>query len=112
MWQPFGTNSSTNATWAPAPTQRGTLDVLSSCLLTLVLCTYSCLHLNIPEYGKTHWSQKLKKLTPWVLLGIFAPELVSIFLVLVDMQTADMYIYRLRILLLNSVWLLADSRSK
>jgi hypothetical protein len=69
MWQPFGTNSSTNATWTPAPTQRGTLDVLSSCLLTLVLCTYSCLHLNIPEHGKTHWSQKLKKSTPWVLFG-------------------------------------------
>lgn len=32
-----------------APNVRGTLDILWSCLATIIACTYTVLHLNIPE---------------------------------------------------------------
>ncbi|KAH6619005.1 hypothetical protein C7974DRAFT_342103 [Boeremia exigua] len=79
MWEPFGTQpANATAYWKPAPSERGTFGILSTCILTLLLCVYTSLHLNIPVHKVTHWSQK-----PWVLktfgvlVGLCAPELVA-----------------------------------
>ncbi|KAF2832754.1 hypothetical protein CC86DRAFT_452155 [Ophiobolus disseminans] len=78
MWPPFGiANANTTATWKSSSTERGTLDLLSSCIITLVLCVYSCLHLNIPEHERTRWYHKVGKQAIWILLGIFTPEMVT-----------------------------------
>lgn len=69
----FG-NSSNTTSWEPQPTHRGTFGLVSSCLITLFLCVWTALHLNIPEYGKAHM-QKWHKLA-WLVVGFFAPELV------------------------------------
>lgn len=50
------------------------MDILQSCLLTLVACIYTALHLNVPE--KTAWYQILWSKTQWVALTLFAPEIV------------------------------------
>lgn len=39
---------------------------------------YSTLHLNIPEYGKTHWFQLAKRKAGWLCVGLFAPEIVRL----------------------------------
>lgn len=60
--------------WVNSPNVRGTMDILQSCLLTLVACIYTALHLNVPE--KTAWYQILWSKTQWVALTLFAPEIV------------------------------------
>lgn len=68
-------SSSTNVGWVSDPNGRGTAGLVTSCVLTLGLCAWSALHLNIPPKGETqrqYWSRNVR----WVLLGVFIPELV------------------------------------
>lgn len=62
-------------TWFSAPNFRGTWDLIVSCVLTLTICVWSALHLNVPTEGSTLKQRNLRR-TRWILLGIFAPELV------------------------------------
>ena len=70
-----GGNSTQTAFWHPVPTYRGTYNILSACLVTIGLCVWSALHLNVPKYGKAsrQWWRKVK----WLFVGLFAPELVA-----------------------------------
>ena len=70
----FGTNTQ-QAHWQPDPDGRGTSSLLQTCLLTLGLCIYSAIHLNIPRHrasGREKFVAKLK----WLTIALFAPELV------------------------------------
>lgn len=78
MFSPYGSNSSINATsefWRPNPSTRGTYDILSTCVITMSLCVWSALHLNIPEYGSS--SHGLPSKIRWVLIGLLVPEVVA-----------------------------------
>ena len=55
------------------PNVRGTMDILQSCILTLVACIYTALHLDVP--GKTTWQFLLREKSKWVAITLFAPEL-------------------------------------
>jgi hypothetical protein len=70
-----GGNSTQIPFWHPVPTYRGTYNILSACLVTIGLCVWSALHLNVPKYGTTsrQWWRKVK----WLFVGLFAPELVA-----------------------------------
>ncbi|KAK3377186.1 hypothetical protein B0T24DRAFT_524400, partial [Lasiosphaeria ovina] len=57
-----------------SPETRGTLAILWSCLVTLVACIYTALHLNIPVVSGT-WNRFLQK-AKWTVIALFAPELV------------------------------------
>lgn len=57
------------------PSGRGTISLLTSCFLTLVLCVWSALHLNIPPPDQTTLDGLLLSFK-WILAGICAPELV------------------------------------
>lgn len=57
------------------PDGRGTPSLIISCVLTLVLCVWSALHLNVPAKGQTAL-QKLTLNTRWIIAGIYCPELV------------------------------------
>ena len=57
------------------PDGRGTLGLLFSCLLTLVLCVWSALHLNVPK--QKDFGRELPLYARWIFTGIFAPELVA-----------------------------------
>lgn len=61
--------------WYSAPNFRGTWDLVVSCVLTLVICVWSALHLNIPVETSRLRERNVRRLR-WVLLGIFAPEVV------------------------------------
>lgn len=78
MWEPFGT-SIANATgrWHDGPNERGTFAILSTCFITLVICTYTSLHLNIPEHQWESWTVILWRKMGWLIIGVFAPDYVS-----------------------------------
>ncbi|KAI9172593.1 hypothetical protein HJFPF1_02099 [Paramyrothecium foliicola] len=68
-------SSNETTSWRSEPNGRGTFSLISSCILTLVFCVWSALHLNVPPAKATSSRSALEK-TYWVLYGIFAPELV------------------------------------
>ena len=51
------------------------MDILYTCLITLALCVYTAVHINVPPRGASQswWYLHMIK---WTLLGIFAPEVV------------------------------------
>lgn len=57
------------------PNGRGTASLVLSCLLTLLLCVWQALHLNVPAQGQTTW-QCIYSNIRWIIAGIYAPELV------------------------------------
>ena len=73
--------ASNETVWRPEPTTRGTFGLLSSCVITMILCIWTSLHLNIPDVDEP----RIKYLPPrhtlrkayWVLIGLFAPEFVA-----------------------------------
>ena len=73
----LGNSSTVNAaTWGPESLQRGTFSILSTCIITLSLCVWTAIHLNIPEHGRP-WQQIWRK-CGWMILGFLAPELVCL----------------------------------
>ncbi|KAK7972258.1 hypothetical protein PG988_006392 [Apiospora saccharicola] len=72
--------------WAPNPHYRGTLQLLFSSILTISLCIYSSLHLNVPPAERSRKRHVLEKLL-WASVGIFATEFV-VFMALIQTYTA------------------------
>ncbi|KAF7954809.1 uncharacterized protein EAE97_000068 [Botrytis byssoidea] len=61
--------------WVSDPNGRVTFSLVVSCLLTLSLCVWSAMHLNIPRpYHLT--IQEFIRGIKWGVVGIFTPELV------------------------------------
>lgn len=74
----WGTSSATpvaEVAWHSAPNERGTWDLIVSCVLTLMICVYSALHFNVPIQQSKLRDRNIRRLR-WVLLGILAPEVV------------------------------------
>lgn len=60
--------------WVGSPEIRGTTTILWSCIITLVACIYTALHLNVP--ANTQKMSMLGEKLKWVLIGLIAPEVV------------------------------------
>lgn len=61
--------------WVSEPDGRGTWKVLSSCVVTLFLCVFTAIHLNVGPAGESTtgwWIHKCK----WVGIAVISPELV------------------------------------
>ena len=72
------TNSSSTVRtvgWVSSPDGRGTLDIIWSCLLTTVLCTWTTLHLNVPARHDTYLQRFLLRLR-WTMIAYVAPEAI------------------------------------
>ncbi|ROV92317.1 hypothetical protein VSDG_07303 [Cytospora chrysosperma] len=91
----------TEYSWQPQPNYRGTFGIISTCFVTLALCTWKIVHLNLPGVcpeDDLPWSAWFKKGTSksirhrlvhilgghqltrqigWLLIGLFAPELIA-----------------------------------
>ena len=74
---PIASNTGSQATvgWESDPNGRGTISLVLSCMLTLGLCVWSAIHLNIPPLNETTL-QSWFRTSRWILLGILVPELV------------------------------------
>ncbi|KAF4445955.1 hypothetical protein F53441_10344 [Fusarium austroafricanum] len=57
-----------------SPEIRGTMTILWSCIITLIACLYTALHLNVP--GDTKALPMLREKFKWVIIGLVAPEIV------------------------------------
>src|ERR1700722_14460640 len=62
--------------WVPQPNGRGTIHILQSSLLTISLCGWSVLFLNVPPARKAHFGFFAHKLR-WMLIAIFFPEMMT-----------------------------------
>jgi hypothetical protein len=70
----FGNGTEREGRWVPEPTKRGTFGLVSSCVITLSLCVWSCVHLNLPEH---HGQRKqMWRKVCWVVVGSLVPEIV------------------------------------
>src|SRR5579859_5289114 len=62
--------------YVPGPSGRGTINLVSTCVVTLALCVWTAIHLNIVgKNDRTKWRRLLIKIN-WALLALFAPEIV------------------------------------
>ncbi len=59
--------------WTGTPDRRGTLDIIWSCVLTISLCTWSVLCLNVPPKGEPY-HQTLRRKIMWAILSVAGPE--------------------------------------
>jgi hypothetical protein len=57
------------------PNGRGTASLVINCFVTMLLCVWSALHLNVPSRSQTTL-QKFWLNVRWIATGIWAPELV------------------------------------
>ena len=58
--------------WHSECHERGTWSILWGCLATVLVCTWSCLHLDVPR-NKSAWGRFILKIR-WMLLALMAPE--------------------------------------
>ena len=73
-WLLFG-NGTDIVHWRPSPTTRGTFDILTTCVTTLLLCVWTAVHLNVSP-PDSFWGPKLRKVG-WLVLALLAPEMVA-----------------------------------
>ncbi|KAK0652743.1 hypothetical protein B0T16DRAFT_369522 [Cercophora newfieldiana] len=72
----FGNESTSRpATWKPEPSERGTFGILSTCIITLGLCVWTAIHLNVP--ARNGQMQQFLRKVGWMVFGFLAPELVA-----------------------------------
>ena len=64
--------------WVNSPNQRGTMDIIWSCVTTLAICCWVMLHLNVPAKNDNHWTLFLRK-AKWLMFALLSPELVMLF---------------------------------
>lgn len=58
------------------PTTRGTVNIVTTCLSTLILCVWSAVHMNIPGTRDSSRIQIVRRVA-WLLCALFAPEIVA-----------------------------------
>ncbi|KAF2866660.1 hypothetical protein BDV95DRAFT_504241 [Massariosphaeria phaeospora] len=62
--------------WKPEPLVRGTFSILSSCLITMTLCVWTAVHLNLPTHKKE--SEQTWRKIKWLITALLAPEMVAL----------------------------------
>lgn len=72
-FQDKGSNSTEK--WTDSPSARGTLDVVFSCLFTIFACTWTVLHLNVPDVAMSHFENLLQRVK-WMAVNILCPEFI------------------------------------
>lgn len=65
----------TRVGWYAGPTERGTLALVYSCLATVITCTWTVLHLNVPALKDGPWKRGFRK-ARWMAITILFPEFI------------------------------------
>lgn len=65
--------SNDTISWEAEPATRGTFTLLSTCIITLSLCLWSSVHLNLPGNDRGYWLKFRRRLT-WITGALIAPE--------------------------------------
>ncbi|POS73307.1 hypothetical protein DHEL01_v208303 [Diaporthe helianthi] len=61
--------------WDNGPSRRGTLRLLWSCVATMFTCTWTVLHMNVPDYQDTV-AQRMARKVKWLVINILFPEFI------------------------------------
>ncbi|KAL8723806.1 MAG: hypothetical protein Q9181_007182 [Wetmoreana brouardii] len=61
--------------WVSQPSDRGSIDIIWTCLFTIFICTYTVLCLNVPSEDETTFNIVCRRLF-WMALAIIGPEFV------------------------------------
>ena len=61
--------------WQAGDDKRGTWAIISNCLSTIIACTWSTQHLNVPATSDGEWYRKLRS-CKWMLVNILFPEFI------------------------------------
>lgn len=85
--------------WIKEPDGRGTWGIIYSTSLSLFLCAWTSLHLNIPRTDET-WSEMIWRFVKWGLLSFLVPEFV-IFIALLQHYRARKFLMKLNAVLLE-----------
>ncbi len=64
--------------WVSQPNGRGTFDIIWNSLITIFLCTWTSLHLNVPSLKETYWQRRSRKLR-WMVQAVIGPEFIVAF---------------------------------
>ena len=64
--------------WVESPNQRGTIDIIWSCMTTLAICCWVMLHLNVPAKDDDFWTLFVRR-ARWLMFALLSPELVMLF---------------------------------
>lgn len=67
--------------WQASPSRRGTLAIIENCLFTIIACTWSIQHLNIPRLGEIPRKTLLRQ-CKWTVFTLFFPELIMVHAIL------------------------------
>lgn len=62
--------------WVSSPDVRGTIDIIWGCLLTVILCVWTVLTLNVPAPDTSLWVFTRTKMK-WATIALFGPEWLS-----------------------------------
>jgi hypothetical protein len=63
--------------WQDNPGRRGTWDIVINCLTTIVACTWSIQHLNVPA-SQDGPKKKLLRSCKWMAITVFFPEFILV----------------------------------
>jgi hypothetical protein len=99
------TSPSTTVNFVSSADKRGTMDILLGCLFTLIACTWTVQHLNVPEQregrdpgllGNIKWTLKRTwTSTKWMLFTVLAPEFL-LAKSITDLEAVDSSITQLQ----------------
>ncbi|KAF2621256.1 hypothetical protein BU25DRAFT_354884, partial [Macroventuria anomochaeta] len=65
--------------WEVEPLNRCIFGILA-CVIMMLLCVWTAVHLNISEYGK--WKEQMARKFGWLVAALLAPEIVHSFALL------------------------------
>lgn len=68
-------NTKTASSWVEGSNVRGTSDILLSCIVTLIACVSTAIHLNVPPPGEGRW-HLIRSKSKWIATALLAPEIV------------------------------------
>jgi hypothetical protein len=68
-----GTDLAVLARWTSSPDGRGTLDIITSCLVTIILCCWTTICPNIPALSDSRWDRFRDKFH-LACIDLFGPD--------------------------------------
>ena len=72
-----GTANNTTEGWVPQNEGRGTLDILLKNIITILLCCWTSVCVNVPAINESSWQQLWDKLK-LAILALVGPDFVLI----------------------------------
>ncbi|RMY51435.1 hypothetical protein D0865_06348 [Hortaea werneckii] len=70
-------NSTAQGRWVSNLTHRSTWQIYQSCVITISLCVWQAVHMNIPPPSERPYKQTLRRVG-FVILALIAPEVVAL----------------------------------